>query len=298
MKYRYSFLLLILFNFVFAKYATSHHRPSLVDERIEDERASQQHDFIITPHKANYLLPFSYNSNPHQSPFEGNDGIHPNSIQNIEARFQISVKIPLWNNIINDDGHLFFAFTSQSWWQVYNKVISSPFRETDYEPEFFLLFHNDWKIGNFTNTLWDIGISHQSNGQSGFLSRSWNRVFAHMLFDGGELVFIPKLWYRIPQKTVEYKGIIYGDDNPGIENYIGSFELLTIYGLREHRFTMLIRNNLSRHNRGAIKFTWSYPISRNLRIYTEYFNGYGDSILEYKTHTQVFGIGIALNDLL
>lgn len=298
MNYRYSILPMMLSYFILIDIAFCNHLDTLVDERIDDERESQEHEFIITPHKANYLLPVSYNTNPHQTPFIGPNGLHPNGIQNIEARFQISVKVPLWKKVIGDDGSLFFAFTSQSWWQVYNEVISSPFRETDYEPELYLLFHNNWRIGGFTNTLWNIGIAHQSNGQSGSLSRSWNRVFAHMLFDGGNLVFIPKVWVRIPQQTVEFRGVIYGDENPGIENYLGNFELLTIYGLKKHRFTLLLRNNLSADNRGAVKVTWSYPIYDNLRLYAEYFNGYGDSLLEYNTQTQVFGIGIALNDLL
>ena len=299
MKCPHFFLTFILIYLLLRNLAYSNHRESLVNERVMNERLSQKYDFIITPHKANYLIPFSYNHTPHQTPFETIEGQeHPNSIENIEARFQISIKVPLWNNIFWNDGHLFFAFTSQSWWQLYNKVISSPFRETDYEPEFFLLFHNDWEIGHFTNSLWNIGISHQSNGQTGNLSRSWNRIYAHMLFDGGNLVFIPKVWWRIPQKTIQVQNIIYGDDNPEIGKYIGHFELLTIYVFKRHRFSMLLRNNLRKNNRGAIKLTWSYPIYQNLRIYTEYFNGYGDSLLEYRTHTQVFGIGISLNDLL
>lgn len=291
------YLIYLSFSFLLT-HAYAHHKDSLVDARIQDERDSAKNTFVISPHKANYLLPFTYTTDPFQSPYAGPNGLIKDPIQNIEARFQISMKIPLWDNLIGDDGHLFFAFTSQSWWQLYNTKISNPLRETDYEPELYLLFHNDWEIGNFTNTLWNIGISHQSNGQSGFLSRSWNRIYAHMLFDGGELVFIPKVWWRIPQKTITQNNIIYGDDNPGIEDYIGNFELLTIYGRHKHRFTMMLRNNLKRENRGAIKVTWSYPIYEHIRIYAEYFNGYGDNLLEYQTHTQNFGIGFALNDLL
>jgi phospholipase A1 len=61
---------------------------------------------------------------------------------------------------------------------------------------------------------------------------------------------------------------------------------------------MLLRNNLRDNNRGAVELTWSYPIIGTLRVYTQYFNGYGESLIDYNHHNQRIGIGIALNDLL
>ena len=48
----------------------------------------------------------------------------------------------------------------------------------------------------------------------------------------------------------------------------------------------------------AVEMTWSYPITKTLRIYTQYFNGYGESLLDYNVRTERIGIGIAINDIV
>ena len=69
------------------------------------------------------------------------------------------------------------------------------------------------------------------------------------------------------------------------------------YAFNEQRFTMMIRNNLDKPNYGAMELTWSYPIKHNLRLYTQYFYGYGEIMIDYNAQTQRIGIGFALNDI-
>ena len=270
---------------------------SLLEERVKDELATSELPFVITPHKVNYLLPVTYNPSPNNAPFEQEDEMHY-PLDKVEAKFQISFKFPLAYNLFGDNGHLFFAYTNQSYWQVFNKDISSPFRETNHEPELFMLFNNDWQVGNFTNSFWGFGISHQSNGASNLRSRSWNRIYGTMVFDGGPIAIGTKVWWRLPEDEKDYIGDPRGDDNPDIGKYMGNFEINAVYGLEQHRFTMLLRNNLRKSNKGAIELTWSYPIIGNLRLYTQYFNGYGESLIDYNVHNQRFGIGVSINDLL
>lgn len=287
-----------LLPLLFISHAALAQEPSLVDERVKDELATSEQPFVITPHKVNYILPVTYNSSPNMKPFEEEAAEHPFTLDEMEAKFQISFKFPLWYNVFGNNGHLFFAYTNQSYWQVYNKDISSPFRETNHEPELFMLFNNDWEVFGLTNSFWGFGAVHQSNGKAGDLSRSWNRLYGTMVFDRGPLAIGAKVWWRLPEDEKEYDGDPRGDDNPDIEDYMGNFELQAVYGLDEHRFTMLLRNNLDSPNRGAFEFTWSYPIIGNLRLYTQYFNGYGESLIDYNAHTQRIGIGISINDLL
>lgn len=291
-------LMRYLLPLLFISHAALAEEPSLVDERVKDELATSEQPFVITPHKVNYLLPVTYNSSPNMKPFEEEAAERPFTLDEMEAKFQISFKFPLWYNVFGDNGHLFFAYTNQSYWQVYNKDISSPFRETNHEPELFMLFNNDWEVFGLTNSFWGFGAVHQSNGKAGNLSRSWNRLYGTMVFDRGPLAIGAKVWWRIPEDEKEYEGDPRGDDNPDIEDYMGNFELQAVYGLEEHRFTMLLRNNLDSPNRGAFELTWSYPIIGNLRLYTQYFNGYGESLIDYNAHTQRIGIGISINDLL
>ncbi|AZG33623.1 MULTISPECIES: phospholipase A [Shewanella] len=271
---------------------------SLVDERVKGELATSEKPFVITPHKANYLLPVTYQTRTNALPFESKYPDEDFTIDNLEAKFQISFKFPIMYNVFGDNGHLFFAYTNQSYWQVYNEDASSPFRETNHEPEVFMLFNNDWKIGGFTNSFLGIGAVHQSNGQTNQLSRSWNRIYGSAVFDRGPFALGLRVWWRLPEDEKENINVAKGDDNPDINRYMGNFELTGVYGLNEHRFTMLLRNNLRDTNRGAVELTWSYPIIGTLRIYTQYFNGYGESLIDYNHHNQRVGIGIALNDIL
>jgi phospholipase A1 len=36
----------------------------------------------------------------------------------------------------------------------------------------------------------------------------------------------------------------------------------------------------------------------NLRFYTQFFNGYGESLIDYNHHNQRVGIGFSINDIL
>ena len=49
---------------------------------------------------------------------------------------------------------------------------------------------------------------------------------------------------------------------------------------------------------GGFELTWSYPLTRAFRAYAQYWNGYGESLIDYDARIERFGIGIALNDWL
>lgn len=271
---------------------------SLVEERVKNELETSEQAFVLTPHKVNYFLPATYSAKPNGTPFANQVTPNDYELDNLEAKFQISFKFPLGYNIFGDNGHLFMAYTNQSYWQVYNQEISSPFRETSHEPEVFLLFDNDWKIAGFTNSFIGFGAAHQSNGKPGTLSRSWNRLYGTMIFDKGPYALSVKAWWRIPEDEKVHPDSAKGDDNPDLTDYMGNVELTGVYGLDEHRFSLTLRNNFQNPNRGAVEFTWSYPIMGNLRFYTQFFNGYGESLIDYNHHNQRVGIGFSINDIL
>jgi len=50
--------------------------------------------------------------------------------------------------------------------------------------------------------------------------------------------------------------------------------------------------------KNAFELTWSYPITKVLRVYAQYFNGYGESLIDYDVRTERIGIGFALNDFV
>ncbi|MCD6527880.1 MAG: phospholipase A [Desulfuromonas sp.] len=267
--------------------------PSAVARRRNIERATVKLPFAIVPHRRNYLLPITYNSHVNSQPFEIGD----DDIDCYEVKFQFSFKVPVWQNIFRG-ADLWAAYTNLSFWQAYNHPFSSPFRETNHEPELFLRLKNDWQLLGLKNSLILLGATHQSNGQTGSLSRSWNRVYLNMIFERGGFVMGLKPWYRIPEDQKDDPTSSSGDDNPDIEKYLGYGELTLGYKWRDHVVSMMLRNNLRGHNnKGAVQFDWTFPLSRKLRGYVQFFNGYGESLIDYNTAVNRIGAGVVLSDL-
>ncbi len=267
---------------------------SAIVERIFAERLTDRNPFVITPHNPNYVLPVSYNATPNETPYPANNG----PLDNLEMKFQLSLKLLAVRGLIADRGSLFFAYTNQSWWQAYNSGYSSPFRETNHEPEVFVSFKTDWEMLGFRHRILRLGLSHQSNGQDAGQSRSWNRVYADFIMERGNLYMSIKPWYRIPEEKKSSPTDVSGDDNPDIDEYMGYGEFRAVYKHNRHTFSMMLRDNLRSENHGAIELGWSYPITQRLRGYVQYFNGYGESLIDYNSSTNRFSIGLALTDWL
>lgn len=102
--------------------------------------------------------------------------------------------------------------------------------------------------------------------------------------------------------AVDYASSLGGmgvDDNPDIEDFPGYGELRAAYLWRRHTFSTLLRNNLkTSDNKGAIELAWSYPLSGVLRLYAQYYYGYGESLLDYNWKVNRFGLGISVNDYI
>lgn len=261
--------------------------PSVITSRKTEEKKITVGAFAITPHRPNYFLFVTYDSHPNIETYEFADQRAP---ENYEVKFQLSFKILLWEKMFGNNGDLFFGYTQRSFWQFYDKALSSPFRETNYEPEMFLKFDTDINVLGLRNRLFLIGFNHQSNGRGEPLSRSWNRIYAEFVAQRGNFVIALKPWYRIPAKEED-------DDNPDIEKYMGYGELLAAYQLKGHVFSFMLRNNLrGDENKGAVELGWSFPITHNVRVYVQYFNGYGESLVDYNDTANRIGFGVMLND--
>ena len=266
----------------------------IVDFRMRSDLSAVNNPFAITQYHENYLLPATYVTNPNSL---GNVNLTPENVDNKEAKFQISIKTPLY---LNDKkaGGMYFGFTLASFWQLYNSQVSKPFRETNYEPELFWQQNSDLKVLGYTFNSFQVGFNHMSNGQSGVRSRSWNRLFASLLFSSKENLYYLKTWYRIPEDKKTSPDDASGDDNPNITDYYGRMEFG--YGTRfgDLKILAALRNNLSfNDNRGSIELNVSYPLSDRYDVLVQYFNGYGDSLIDYNRSQQRIGIGVSLKFL-
>jgi phospholipase A1 len=263
------------------------------------QRLAQDQDNILKPftlmaHRPNYIMMAAHNTkgyNPDLYQLQFNDPTI--ETDHTEAQFQISIKTPLAIDFYNTFD-LYAAYTNRSFWQVYNNDRSSPFRETNHEPEAWLQFNPDWTLFGFTNTTNSLGINHQSNGRGGVLSRSWNRVFANFVIERGSLALAIKPWYRIKEDAED-------DDNPDITDYLGHYEIRAGYKHQDHVFALMSRNNVeSGFEKGALELSWSFPLWNYpyLKGYVQWFSGYGESMIDYNQYVNKIGFGVALTDWL
>ncbi|GED21768.1 phospholipase A [Halomonas halmophila] len=260
---------------------------SVVTRRLLEEE-SEQNPYAITTHRRNYLLPLSYTNSPNEPAFNSID--NDADADHMEVKFQFSAKFQLAEDLLPADGDLFFAYTQQSWWQAYNTDASSPFRETNYEPEIFADFNADWTFAGWTNINNRLALNHQSNGRSGEMSRSWNRVILTSTFikDGWGVSLQPH--WRIPESAEE-------DDNPDIEEYMGYGDITVarrFFG--DHEASLMVRGNPAHGNLGA-QFDYSWPLFGKIRGHVQYYTGYGDSLIDYDRNVHRLGIGFSLNPL-
>jgi len=262
-------------------------------KRLREEHQVEEEAFVITPYLPNYVLLGANNfSEPNVDPYRIALDDPDFDLDDMEVKFQLSLKFPLAKSLIGNNGDLYAAYTNRSFWQAYNTDNSSPFRETNHQPEMWMRFYSGWNVWGMRNVLNDVGLVHQSNGRGGNLSRSWNRLYARFVFEKENLAFSFQPWYRF--KEDEEK-----DNNPDIEDYLGNFEFTTAYKADKHEFSLMFRNNLkSEDNRGAVQLDWSFPIHDRMNGYVQWFNGYGESLIDYDHNVNSVGIGIKLTDWL
>ncbi|MBE0567162.1 MAG: phospholipase A [Krumholzibacteria bacterium] len=229
----------------------------------------------LTMHKEIYALPFT-----HANRYSG---------AGTEAVFQLSAKHDLFAT------RFYFAYTQISFWQAYDTGGSSPFRDTNYNPEIFYR-HPESRLGPGLAGF-DAGAEHESNGQRLPLSRSWNLLYVAPHCHGERWLVYLKLRYRVPEDDKTSPDDPLGDDNPDITDYLGYSDLHLYYALpRGHLLHFLMRGYLGT-TKGNVSLNWSFPVPGDMDAYlvARFFSGYGESLLDYDKSINRIGVGVMFN---
>ncbi|MDX8379749.1 MAG: phospholipase A [Gallionella sp.] len=252
----------------------------------------------LRPHRLNYvIIRKTSNTNTQPStPSAGHNVLTPYDLDSIETKFQLSFKTDIVTqenlNILGlKTVRLWGAYTQQSNWQMFNTRNSSPFRETNYEPELIAAFGTGratgWKILN-------LGFVHQSNGRSNPGSRSWNRLYAQGGWEWNNTSLMARGWWRLPENALK-------DDNPDIIHYMGHGDVVLRWAPdnKSQVVSVLLRNNLNfNQNFGFVQLDWSLPVAlgKAARLHAQITNGYGASLIDYNHRQTTLGLGVSFRE--
>lgn len=269
---------------------------SLLSQFWELEPHSKRGVFNFVGYRPNFVLPFHLTSrinrqpqSPTQAPVES-----PN-YRREEAKFQISLRSKLLQDALLPGADLWVAFTQQAFWQIWNGTDSKPFRNSDYEPELMYIVPTPAALQRLPPFGWrwrytQLGLAHQSNGQSDPLSRSWNRVNLAAGFERGDWSLITRLAQRLNEPLAT-------DNNPDLVDYRGRGEFQLNWAHGKHTASLLYRTSLRDVKYGALQLEWTYPVyadqPNGLRWYVQLFRGYGETLTDYNFRQTSLGAGLS-----
>ncbi|MDD5384053.1 MAG: phospholipase A [Gallionella sp.] len=265
-----------------------------------DDKASRDESKLgrLMPHRQSYLLvrkTGNVNNQP-ASPAIGHNTPTPYDFDALETKFQLSFKADIGSQKdVNFWGletlRLWGAYTQQSNWQMFNTRNSSPFRETNYEPELIATFGTGSPSGL---KLVNLGLAHQSNGRNLPESRSWNRLYLQGGWEWGNTSVMARGWWRIPENSLK-------DENPDITDYVGRADLVARWEPvdKSQAVAILLRNNLNlAKNRGFMQVDWSMPVAlgNSARLHAQLTSGFGESLIDYNHRQNTFGLGFSFRE--
>lgn len=144
------------------------------------DKNSEVGKWKLRAHNPMYILPVFVHDNPNRTPStatraEANLG---QQYKAPELKYQLSMKTKVAEDLFDGNADVWFGYTQQSHWQIYNPDHSEQFRATDYMPELFITqpVKADLPFGGRLRML-GAGVKHHSNGEDDPLSRSWNRMY-------------------------------------------------------------------------------------------------------------------------
>jgi phospholipase A1 len=268
---------------------------SLLSKYWELEPQDKRGVFNFVGYRANYVLPVHVTDRINRAPQSPNQAIvaQPNH-KRAEAKFQLSLRTKLAQDVGLPGGDLWAAFTQHAMWQIWNGKDSKPFRNSDYEPELIYVapVPEGWRALPL-GWQWryaQLGLAHQSNGQSDPLSRSWNRINLETGFERGDWSVVARFLRRLKEDATT-------DNNPDLVAYRGRGEFQLNWAHDKHTAQLLYRTTLKDAKYGAVQFEWTYPVfsdqPNGLRWYVQLFSGYGATLTDYNFRQTSVGAGFS-----
>ena len=199
---------------------------------------------------------------------------------NTDVKIQLSIAQKITRTTLPFGTYLYLFYTQKLFWNVLQD--SSPFYDINLNPGIGLakpLFVRNRFIGKVYLVL-----EHESNGRDGLESRSWNKLSlgASIMIDPNFVVH-GKAWYPM----------VDGVWNKDIVKYMGLYQVgLHLYSNNRRFAGSVLLNkrgdwNMLNYNT-TIEISYRIFKSENQYLFLQYYNGYGEGLMDYnKFHTQI-----------
>lgn len=204
---------------------------------------------------------------------------------NSDVKFQLSIAQRITKTTLPLNSYLFIAFTMKTMWNVFEK--SMPMRDLNFNPGIgwsFPFFSKGRYAGKFTLLL-----EHESNGRDGEESRSWNKIS----FCGSTMV---NEWLMVHSKF--WIPIVDGENNMDILKYSGIFQGGFAVTTPNKRFgwalTLVKRQGWNLNFNTIIEFNWKILPNDNQYLFAQYYNGYGENMLDYNQFHSRLRVGMVI----
>lgn len=204
---------------------------------------------------------------------------------NSDAKFQVSIRHRLTNSTLPFKTYFFLTYTQKAFWNVFQE--SFPFRDLNFNPTLGLgkfLVRDNRFLGSLT-----FQFEHESNGKDGTDSRSWNKVsFSSNFVLNDHWSFQAKAW--IP--------IVDSKNNKDIVSRSGWGFVAMDYFSPKRKYNI----GCVLTKRGGVNLNANIELNMSVRLFSDdnqylflqYYNGYGESMLDYKQYRQRIRLGIVI----
>lgn len=209
---------------------------------------------------------------------------HKSTAANSDVKFQLSIAQRLTKSKLPFDTYLFIQYTQKAFWNVFQK--SLPMRDLNFNPGIglgHLIIHHNKFIGKGY-----LMLEHESNGKDSTASRSWNKVTfatAIVLNKNWEAQF--KTW--IP--------IVDGKYNKDLLKYNGIFQMAANFRTDNKRFNcgvILTKRKTWFSFNTQVELSYKFNNNENQYFFLQYYNGYGENLLEYNHFKSMLRIGFVI----
>lgn len=203
--------------------------------------------------------------------------------ENCDVKFQISLSIRLTNATLPWHTYLYLFYTQKTFWNVFEE--SMPMRDLNFNPgigwtkPFFVK-------GRYAGKL-SLIVEHESNGRDGPESRSWNRVS----LSGSAII---NRWLMVHAKF--WIPIIDGMNNKDILHYAGLYQSGFVANTTDNRWkfglTLVKRKGNFFNYNTIVDICWRVSKKTNLDLFAQYYNGYGENLIDYNKYHSRLRVGI------